>query len=100
MYLKGTPYNCISRKASTNFRYSISNIVITLAELFSRKHHKESVWREKRMFSFDFRMSYNAYIRVWKEKGKTKNKSNMNNVCMVKDKTYIQFCVQVSRMYL
>ena len=45
-------------------------------------------------------MSYNAYIRVWKEKGKTKNKSNMNNVCMVKDKTYIQFCVQVSRMYL
>ena len=48
MYLKRTPYNYISRKASTNFKYSISNIRITLAELFSTKNHKEGVGREKK----------------------------------------------------
>ena len=48
MYLKRTPYNYISRKASTNFKYSISNIRTTLAELFSTKNHKEGVGREKK----------------------------------------------------
>ena len=47
MYLKRTPYNYISRKVSTNFRYSILNIRITLAELFSTKIHKKGVWWEK-----------------------------------------------------
>ena len=50
MYLKSTPYNYISRKSSTNFRYLILNIRITLAELFSTKNHKEGVWQEKKMF--------------------------------------------------
>ena len=54
-----------------------------------RQKLKEGVWREKRMSWFDFRTSYNTYIRVWIQKGKIKNKSKMQNVWMVKDKTYI-----------
>ena len=36
-----------SRKGSTNFRYSILNIRMTLAELLSTKNRIEGVWREK-----------------------------------------------------
>ena len=43
-----TPYNHISRNTSTNFRNSISNIRITLAELISTRNHKEGVWRKKK----------------------------------------------------
>ena len=65
MYLKRTPYNYISRKASTNFRYSISNIRITLAE----KSEKDCGSGKK---CFDLILERRIiHTCVWKEKGKT-----------------------------
>ena len=78
MYLKRTPYNYISRKASTNFRCSISNIRITLAELFSTKNHKEGVWREGgrgEYFDLIFESRIKHTFVCGKRKGKLKIKA-------------------------
>ena len=75
MYLTRTPYNYISRKTSTNFRYLISNIKIILAELFSTKNHKEGMWREKRMFHLIFKRRIIHSLVCRERKGKLKIKA-------------------------
>ena len=59
MHPTRTPYNHISRKASTNFKYSISNIKI----IFGKESQRRNVAGEKNV-SFDFQTSHTTFIRV------------------------------------